>query len=185
MSQHAPLLAPLLAPLPAPLPALDDEALLRQARQAALRSRRGILVEFDSLAGGEPRQRLQRLGQLLGLPVLETAAMLALTPALDRLPLPRAMQRHCALLRDDGDGLLAAVSDPFDADLLTWLEAQAGAPLGVALALQADIQAYLSKLEESVRAMDSVVQAGDGDRRDGRTTAILSFASVSEAASPA
>ncbi|TWB13728.1 general secretion pathway protein E [Nitrospirillum amazonense] len=169
----------------APFLTLDDKALLRRARQAALTSRRGILAEFDTLAGGEPRQRLHRLGQVLGLPVLETAAMLAMTPALDLLPLPRAMQRHCALLRAEGGGLLAAVPDPFDADLLTWLETQAGAEMGVALALQADIHAYLSKLEESVRAMDSVVQAGDGDRRDGRTAAILSFASVSEAASPA
>ncbi|ASG25225.1 GspE/PulE family protein [Nitrospirillum viridazoti] len=166
-------------------PALDDEALLRQARRAALTSRRGTLAEFDALAGGEPRQRLHRLGRVLDLPVLETAAMLVLTPALDLLPLPRAMQRHCALLRAEGGGLLAAVTDPFDADLLTWLETQAGAEMGVALALQADIHAYLSKLEESVRAMDSVVQAADGDRRDGRTAAILSFASVSEAASPA
>ncbi|TWB64028.1 GspE/PulE family protein [Nitrospirillum viridazoti] len=169
----------------APLLSLDDETLLRQARRAALTSRRGTLAEFDTLAGGEPRQRLHRLGQVLDLPVLETAAMLAMTPALDLLPLPRAMQRHCALLRAKGGELLAAVTDPFDADLLTWLETQAGAEMGVALALQADIDAYLSKLEESVRAMDSVVQAGDGDRRDGRTAAILSFASVSEAASPA
>ncbi|TWB29793.1 GspE/PulE family protein [Nitrospirillum bahiense] len=169
----------------APILSLDDETLLRQARQAALRSRRGTLAEFNALAGGEPRQRLHRLGRVLDLPVLETAAMLVLTPALDLVPLPRAMQRHCALLRAEGGGLLAAVPDPFDADLLTWLETQAGGAVGVALALPADIHAYLSKLEESVRAMDSVVQAGDGDRRDGRTAAILSFASVSEAASPA
>ncbi|MES2324827.1 MAG: GspE/PulE family protein, partial [Pseudomonadota bacterium] len=53
------------------------------------------------------------------------------------------------------------------------------------LALASDIQAYLSKQEESARAVDNLV-AGSGDaKRDGKTAAVLSFASVSEAASPA
>ena len=74
--------------------------------------------------------------------------------------------------------------DPFDTDLLTWLESQADAPIELRLALPADIQAYLGKLEETVRATDSVVQ-DESARRDARTAAVLSFATVSEAASPA
>ncbi len=162
----------------------EDAVLLRQARAASLRSRRGVLAEFDALAGVEPRQLLARLSALLGLPVLETADMLAMEGAFDRLPLSKAMQRHCALLRD-GPRLVAAVADPFDGDLLTWVETQAAEPVEIRLALGADIQAYLSKIEETVRAMDSVVQDGDAAQRDGRTAAVLSFASVSEAASPA
>ncbi|HMA48441.1 MAG TPA: GspE/PulE family protein [Magnetospirillaceae bacterium] len=162
----------------------EDAALLRQARATALKSRRGVLAEFDALAGTEPRQLLARISRLLALPVLETADMLAMEGVFDRLPLSRAMQRHCVLLRD-GARLVAAVADPFDADLLTWVETQAGESVEIALALPADVQAYLSKIEETVRAMDSVVQDNDQAQRDGRTAAILSFASVSEAASPA
>ena len=162
----------------------EDAALLRQARAAALKSRRGVLAEFDALAGTEPRQLLGRISRLLALPVLETADMLAMEGVFDRLPLSRAMQRHCVLLRD-GTRLVAAVADPFDADLLTWVETQAGESVEIALALPADVQAYLSKIEETVRAMDSVVQDNGLTQRDGRTAAILSFASVSEAASPA
>ena len=162
----------------------EDAALLRQARAASLTSRRGVLAEFDALAGTEPRQLLGRISRLLGLPVLETADMLAMEGVFDRLPLSKAMQRHCVLLRD-GARLVAAVADPFDADLLTWVETQAGESVEIALALPADVQAYLSKIEETVRAMDSVVQDNGLTQRDGRTAAILSFASVSEAASPA
>jgi len=162
----------------------EDAALLRQARAASLRSRRGVLAEFDALTGLEPRQLLARLSRLLGLPVLETADMLAMEGAFDRLPLSKAMQRHCVLLRDNGR-LVAAVADPFDGDLLTWVETQAAEPVEIGLALGADIQAYLSKIEETVRAMDSVVQDSDATQKDGRTAAVLSFASVSEAASPA
>ena len=53
------------------------------------------------------------------------------------------------------------------------------------LALQADIQAYLSKQEESARAVDNLTHTASDTRRDGKTAAVLSFASVSEAASPA
>lgn len=162
-----------------------DIQLLRQARDAAARSRRGVLAELEALAGVEPRQLLRRLSLMLGLPVMETADMLAREAALDRLPLSRAMQRDCALLRGEEGRLTGVLADPFDADLLTWIETQAGEGIEIALALQSDIQAYLSKLEESVRAMDSVEQAGEAGQRDGRTAAILSFASVSEAASPA
>jgi len=162
----------------------EDTALLRQARAASLKSRRGVLAEFDALAGTEPRQLLARISRLLALPVLETADMLVMEGVFDRLPLSKAMQRHCVLLRD-GARLVAAVADPFDADLLTWVETQAGESVEIALALPADVQAYLSKIEETVRAMDSVVQDNGSAQRDGRTAAILSFASVSEAASPA
>ena len=75
----------------------EDAALLRQARAAALKSRRGVLAEFDALAGTEPRQLLGRISRLLALPVLETADMLAMEGVFDRLPLSRAMQRHCVL----------------------------------------------------------------------------------------
>src|SRR5579885_2067871 len=42
-----------------------------------------------------------------------------------------------------------------------------------------------SDLEESARATDAVLPGSDNSRRDGKTAAVLSFASVSEAASPA
>ncbi len=167
--------------------ALDfkDEGLVRLARDAAARSGRGVIAELEALSGDDPRQALRRVSSVLNLPVLETAGMLAMSGAPDLLPLSKAIQRHCALLRADAGRLVAVISDPFDVDLLTWLETQAGASVDIRLALQSDIKAYLSKLEESARAMDSVVQAGEAAQRDGKTAAVLSFASVSEAASPA
>lgn len=163
---------------------VEDQDWLRRGRMAAALSGRGVMAELAADGEPEPRPLLRRLGAVLHLPVLETADMLTMDAALDLLPLSKAMQRACALLRD-ADGLLAVLPNPFDADLLTWLETQARGPVDVALALPGDIQAYLSKLEESVRAMDSVVQADVGGQRDGRTAAILSFATVSEEASPA
>ena len=169
-----------------------DPALLLRARALSVQSKRSLVEELQELSGIDAREVVRELARPFGLAVLETADMFACTPAFELLPLSQAMARHCVLLRD-GDGRLAGViADPFDLDLQTWLAARAGqggtarVPLGIGLALQADIDAYLSKQEESARAVDSLLPGAAGDaRRDGKTAAVLSFASVSEAASPA
>jgi general secretion pathway protein E len=105
------------------------------------------------------------------------------------LPLTHALARHCVLLRGLDGALTGVIADPFDLDLQTWLATQArasaAAPLHTRLALQSDIQAYLSKQEESARAVDTLAPGSSEGRRDGKTAAVLSFASVSEGASPA
>ncbi len=164
-------------------------AVLAQARAASLVSQRGVVEEIEALSGLEPRAIVQALATAFDLPVMETADMLDATPAFDLLPLSQSMARHCVLLRQPGGQLLGVIADPFNLDLQTWLGAQARAsaqrPLQTRLALASDIQAYLSKQEESARAVDNLTQSADGGKRDGKTAAVLSFASVSEAASPA
>jgi len=170
------------------LPVLDA-TLLSKARAQSARSKRGLVEELEDLSGIEPRMAVRALAQPFGLAVLETADMLAFEPAFDLLPLSQAMARHCVLLRSHDGLAVGVIADPFDLDLQTWLATQArcsaSAPLQLRLALQADIQAYLSKQEESARAVDSLVSGAEGQRRDGKTAAVLSFASVSEGASPA
>jgi general secretion pathway protein E len=166
-----------------------DAALLARARAQSRQSQRSLVAELEAMSGLEPRQIVRALAEPFGLTVMETAEMLGQMPAFDLLPLAQAMSRRCALLRGAGGQLTGVIADPFDLDLQTWLGAQArataGAPLHTRLALQSDIQAYLSKQEESARAVDSLV-GGVGDaRRDGKVAPVLSFASVSEAASPA
>ncbi|MCG2586556.1 GspE/PulE family protein [Massilia sp. TS11] len=165
--------------------AVFDHALLLKARAQSARSQRAIVEELEALSGLDARDIVRALAAPFGLEVVETADMLQLQPAFDLLPLAPAIARHCVLLRAEGGALLGVIADPFDLDLQTWMETQARAPLQLRLALAADIQAYLSKQEESARAVDSLVGADGDTKRDGKTAAVLSFASVSEAASPA
>jgi general secretion pathway protein E len=169
--------------------AMIDAALLARARAQSLHTQRSLLAELEVLSGLEPRLIVRELAAPFGLSVMETAEMLSLAPAFDLLPLAHALARHCVLLRGPNRELTGVIADPFDLDLQTWLETQAratpGAPLRLRLALQSDIQAYLSKQEESARAVDTLVAGVSEGRRDGKTAAVLSFASVSEAASPA
>jgi general secretion pathway protein E len=162
-----------------------DVALLYRARAQAELSRRPVLEELQTMTGYDPRQLIRDIASIFDLPVAETIDMLAHTPAFDLLPLSKAMQRHCVLLRDSNEQLIGIFSDPFDPDLQTWLEAQAKQPLKYYLALQSDIQAYLSKQEESASALDDLAPGVNDAQRDGKIATVLSFASVSEAASPA
>jgi general secretion pathway protein E len=168
---------------------LFDGPLLARARAQSRASQRPLVAELEAISGLDPRQIVQALAQPFGLTVMETAEMLSQSPAFDLLPLAHALARHCALLRGAGGELTGVIADPFDLDLQTWLATQArtsaAAPLHTRLALQSDIQAYLSKQEESARAVDTLVPGAGEGRRDGKTAAVLSFASVSEAASPA
>ncbi|MFM2086518.1 MAG: hypothetical protein RLZZ237_1387, partial [Pseudomonadota bacterium] len=174
----------------APAIATIDAALLGRARALRAISKRSLVEELEGLTGIEPRLVVQALALPFGLAVLETADMLRLMPAFDLLPLSQALPRHAVLLRGADGQVIGVIADPFDLDLQTWLGARARtspqAPLQLRLALQADIGAYLSKQEESARAVDNLLPGAAGDaRRDGKTAAVLSFASVSEAGSPA
>jgi general secretion pathway protein E len=166
-----------------------DAALLARARARSLLSQRSLVAELEQLSGTDPRQIIHALALPFGLSVLETADMLRFAPAFDLLPLSQALMRHCVLLRSPEAEVIAVIADPFDLDLQTWLASRAKTsarqPLHTKLALQSDIQAYLSKQEESARAVDNLLPGAVDLKRDHKTAAILSFASVSEAASPA
>lgn len=167
------------------VPTPIDAAVLQRARTLATQSNRPVIVELEVLTLTEPRQLVESIAALFDMPVMQTVDMLSLKPAFDVLPLSKAMQRHCALLWTPDAQLIGVISDPFDTDLQTWLEARAKRSVLYRLALQADIQAYLSKQEETVRAVDHLLATASDNRRDSKTAAVLSFASVSEAASPA
>jgi general secretion pathway protein E len=178
------------APVPGVGVTLDDET-LQQARRLALAAKRSLVTELEALTGSEPRQIVEQLAQRFRLGVMDTTAMLACTPAFELLPLARAQTRACVLLRlppasvnDPAGELIAVIADPFDSDCMVWLSSLADTPLHCRLALAADIQAYLSKQEESMHAVHALVHDGAGAPAR-RTAEVLSFASVSGASSPA
>ena len=163
------------------LPVALNRELLAQARQAAAQSGRSLLLELEALCGLEARAFAAALATLLDMTQVETADMLAAEPALDCLPLTRALARNCVLLRAEDRSLLAVIADPFDVGLQDWLASLAPGRMSFRLALAADIQAYLSRLEESARAMDAISDASaDATGSDSGVGEQLSIASISQ-----
>lgn len=160
-------------------PAVVTPDLSQQVRMTAA-SGGNAFEMLASLAGGCQHCALAAISLRLNWPAMEIGEMQAYTPAFDLASLNKAMQKQCVLLRQAEGALLAVIGNPFDADLQTWAQAQASQPVCFRLALPADIQAYLSAQEKSARTMDQLASASPADRRDTRTAAVLSFASVSE-----
>jgi general secretion pathway protein E len=165
--------------------ALSD-AQLALARKNAAASGRPVLDELQAVSGQSARAVLRAVAQRMAMPAVETHDMELAQPAFDLLPLAKAIERNAVLLRDPALGRISAVApDPFDLDLRTWLEAHAGAPVLLQLALRADIQAYLSKQEAAARAVQTVLRdAGQSSVQRGGAEEI-SYASATQDASAA
>ncbi len=157
---------------------------IRTAHHNAEHSGRPFFAELEALTQGEPRQLLAQVAAYFRLPAIDMAGMLEKDPAFDILPLARAQQRRCALLRD-AHGLLGVLPDPYAQDIQLWIEARAAAPVRWVLALPAEIHAYLSKLEESVRSLDSLVSGTIAEGQQEKMLESLTYAGLDEAGSPA
>jgi len=161
----------------------DFSLMLTSARGRALASNRPLVAELADAMSVPTREALQVLAKSFGLEVMETRDMAVLSLASDVLPLAQAIER-CALLLRGRNLMIAVVADPFDSEVLTWLEARAGCALSLRIALDSDIRAYLSRFEESVRALDDIGQ-GDGALDSNRIAPVLSISTVGQSASPA
>ncbi|MFZ6646014.1 GspE/PulE family protein [Undibacterium sp. TJN25] len=171
-----------------------DPTALQQARARAVVSQQSIVAELQTSIDEDPRQLIHLLAEPFGLPVLEMSEMMGMTPAFNLMPLSKCMQKNCVLLRGkteaqnhqkSGQRLIGVFTDPFDVDIQTWGESQAKNSVHWCLALQSDLHAYLSRQEASARAVDNLEPGAKDSKRDGKINEVLSFASVSEAASPA
>jgi general secretion pathway protein E len=112
--------------------------------------------------------------------------MLAMSPAFDVVGLALSIKKQCVVLRDGNQQLLVVLSDPFDINILPWLSAKIESPFSCALTLRGELLAYLSKQEESVRAVDQIIVEESKEITLPQNSApILSFSSVSADSSPA
>ncbi|RJP72651.1 MAG: type II/IV secretion system protein [Comamonadaceae bacterium] len=156
---------------------------LHGARDAARTPGAGLAdwIEAQDRALGDPLVRLASSAQLqaMGMDDLH-----ALSPAFDLLPYGEAVQRGCLLMHDEGGRLLLVIADPFNTDLLSWAEERVRQPKQVRLAHRGDIEAYLARHEDSLRAMDSLAPMQQASATGASGLEDISLKSISEDASP-
>ncbi|MEQ1805946.1 MAG: GspE/PulE family protein, partial [Burkholderiaceae bacterium] len=155
---------------------------------ARAQARAGGIKLVDALEGllaTTPGEFLRRLSATVRFPALTMDDLHRAEPAFDVLPFAEAAAHECLALRDSGGELRVVFGDPFDAGLRAWAEDRIAASFSFRLAAAADIRAYLSRHEESMRAMDSVLgNAQLADTTLGDAVQSLSLASISEDDSP-
>ena len=164
------------------LPALTNDAL----RKAYVESKRlgcNVTKVVEEDYGINPGQAIAAIAQAFHYQVLDMSTLNGYSPAFDIIPYVDVARRECMVVRDSAGKLAIAFCDPFNAENQEWVEARVG---GVSwyLTHPADFAAYLARYEDSLRAMDSIVQ-GDADR-DGKSGRLetLSLKGISEDTSP-
>ncbi|WP_088279573.1 GspE/PulE family protein [Ideonella sp. A 288] len=155
------------------------------ARADARLSGTRLVDALDARLALPPAEFIRRLAATVRFPALTMDDLHRLQPAFDVLPFADAAQHECVALRDPDGRLVVVFGDPFDARLRAWAEERVSGAFAFRLALSADLRAYLTRHEESMRAMDSVLGTSlASDDNDAEAVQSLSITSISEDDSP-
>lgn len=157
---------------------------VQAARIIAQAARRRIVEVLEEQSGLGAQTFTDALGAMLNYPVLTMETLYRMKPAFDALPFAEAMEKECLALRDESGRLILAMGDPFDVGLQAWAEQRIVAPFVWHFAHRSDVAAYLAQHEETLCAMDSLVQAEGKTATTGSEIESLSFKTISEGTSP-
>jgi len=168
----------------AAFPGALTEADVGRARRGAARAGRPVLSVLEEQLALSNGEFVRRVGELLGLPVLEMQNLQALRHAFDVLPFADAAARDCIALRDEQGRLLVAIADPFLLEHQSWVVSRVREPFTFCLAHREDLAAYLRRVEEGIHAMDGVAILDNGVRAADARIEDLSLQAINEQASP-
>lgn len=156
---------------------------LSQARREATSSGRRLIEVLEDQGGVSTDAFVASLAAHFRYLPLTMTEMHHLTPAFELLPFAEALQHECIAFRD-GDQLLLAFADPFNAALRGWATERIHDFFQWRLAHHADIAAYLTQYEESLRAIDSAMVVRGASIQAGSDAEELSLRVISEDTSP-
>jgi general secretion pathway protein E len=163
-------------------PVLDD-ALLAAAVARARADGCSAMDALQRLSGLESHALTQALSVLLDYRMLDAGQLQHCTPDFTVLTTAEAAKRHAIVARESGS-LIVVIANPFDDGLRPWLEARIPHAMEWVLATRSDVSACIGRHEQSVRAMDSVVDSvrQSSALEDGLEN--LSLSSISQDSSP-
>jgi general secretion pathway protein E len=136
---------------------------LAEIRHKAAAQGVSVIQLLEDEGGYTPDALMRQLGQLMRMPVLEMKTIHTLQPAFDILPFSEAMAHECVLFRRNRDYVLA-VGNPFSGRLRAWAEERLDRAMEWCLVHPADLSAFFSQQEKSMRAMDQVMPSAELDR---------------------
>jgi general secretion pathway protein E len=158
---------------------------IAEARLLAQRSGRSMVEVLETQSRMDSAGFVVALARAARLQAMDMAALYAAVPAFDVISYTLATRHECLPLRPAGKRLGLVVADPFQMEFFDWAVESVHEPFDLRLAHRADILAYLTNHEESLRAMDGAMLASTESKKD-RAGEIehLSLKSINEDASP-
>ncbi len=158
-------------------------AILDDAREQARATRRPLVELLEEQTDAAPADLTAALADVLGFEWLPNEKLHSLTAAFDVLPFAEASSHECIAFRDENDAMLVAIGDPFSLDLQAWASERIRGAFNFCLAHRNDITAYLTRVEESMRAMDGVESDAQLATVDDSHVEDLSLKAINENAS--
>jgi general secretion pathway protein E len=153
---------------------------IRAAHVESAKTHQPVCKVLEDSLGVPPEQFTAMLGATLQFEVLGMEALHRMEPAFEIITFAEAVEHGCLALRNAEDQLLVVFGDPFDTRLQAWVEEHVQQHVEWYLAHQSDIAAYLTRHEESMRAMDSVIASSGSTARNGQRVDDLSLKSIGE-----
>ncbi len=129
---------------------------VRLARQSGLQEGRRALEILEQMSGDSSQGFTLQLAAIFSYSPITLSEMLLMRPAFEHLSFSESLQHECVLL-NDGDSLILVFADVYAEDLHAWANERIAAPFVTKLAHYADIAAYLSQHEDSMRTVDSAL----------------------------
>ena len=134
---------------------------IRRARETAAQLDQKLLEVLAELLNIPVDECVTQLAERLQWIPFDMAQLREATPAFEGLSFTECLQRECIGVRVKGGALIVIMADPFLIGIQSWVEERLGEVPLYGLAKRADILAYLSHHEESLRAMDMVVKGAN------------------------
>jgi general secretion pathway protein E len=161
-----------------------DPAIIARARKQAAEEGIHIIHAIDREIGIGEAAVVTALAARLRMSYFDTGVLEQATADFSLWTFSEATRSRCAVVKLD-DMLLVVLTDPFDDKCCTQVESRYQHPLERALAHPADLEAWLSRREESMRAMSAIDSVAAGDPNGfSANTEELSLAQISEDESP-
>jgi general secretion pathway protein E len=157
-------------------------AVVRAARQTARLQQRSVTAVLEDELAIAPEMLMRALGHALHYRVVNSQAMVLLEPAFDLIGYADAVKHGCLAFRDEA-ALVLVVSDPFDDVLQAWCVEHLAAPHEIRLAHSSDIAAFQSRVEDSMRAIDTALPASEQGAEAATDLEDLSIRSIGEGTS--
>jgi general secretion pathway protein E len=156
----------------------------RAARARAGTTGRRPLVELEERLGATPDAFVIALAGALRYDPMPMAELNEHAPAFDLIPYADAVRRECVALRAADGAVVVAFADPFSDTVRGWLAQKAGASARTCIAHHADLAAFLSRHETSIRAMEGIVSDDAALDASGIVVEDVSLEAISDGASP-
>ena len=160
-----------------------DETILAAAIAEAARAGQSPLDVLEEAGRFDTATLTAELSSLFAYRYISARDLMAMEGDFERLPAAEARRRGCVIVRAEG-AQTAVIGDPFATELRPWLEARVSGPLGWALAARGDVSAFISRHEQTVRAIDTALEGAHGELSADSDVEELSLASISRDSSP-